>query len=179
MEITAMAKKKRKRKKQLEKERKKNLPAVRWQWQMFWPPICYSWQCNAWGSLPARIIQTCFVLFLFFIFLPLSRGSIRAASQTARYRWATADLFSSRLLLLEDLTGAQISRIDFARVSAKKKEKNRKRWLWLERASVELQKFFTVLWQHKTIQTLGAEQWTAAETALLPASYLVPSCILS
>lgn len=56
--------------------------------------------------------------FSFFFFLLLSRGSIRAASQTGRYRRAAADLFSSRLLLLGDLTGAQISGIDFARASA-------------------------------------------------------------
>lgn len=55
-------------------------------------------------------------IFIFF-FLLLSRGSIRATSQTARYRRAAPDLFSSRLLVLGDLTGAQISGIDFARAS--------------------------------------------------------------
>lgn len=63
--------------------------------------------------------------FIFISFFILSRGSIRATSQTARYRRASADLFSSRLLLLGDLTGAQISGIDFARASAQKKKKKR------------------------------------------------------
>lgn len=43
-----------------------------------------------------------------------------AASQTTRYRQATVELFSSRLLLLVELTSAQISGIDFARASTKK-----------------------------------------------------------
>lgn len=43
--------------------------------------------------------------FIFIYFFILSRGSICATSQTARYRRAAADLFSSRLLLLRGLDG--------------------------------------------------------------------------
>lgn len=48
-----------------------------------------------------------FYIYYFCFFLE------EAASQMTRYRRATVDLFSSRMLLLGELTSAQILGIDF------------------------------------------------------------------
>lgn len=61
-----------------------------------------------------RCVWFFFILFFFGFFLE------EAASQSTGYCRVTVDLFSGRLLLLGELTSAQISGIDFARASTEK-----------------------------------------------------------